>query len=175
MRRFTVMAALAALVFTSMAAMDASAEGVPTITSPTAYEHVLSDVLTLSAVGVDDDARWALRKSDKGEDPTCIAQTDVAGNVRGFTDEATIDDGKFLFTISRSAEELEDGAYCFSVNQGISGDGSSERDIVFFYLSQPESKDACKNGGWETNFPPDTYRNQGQCVSFFASGGKSAK
>ena len=169
------MAALAALVFTSMAAMEASGEAGPTITSPTAGEHVLSDVLTLSATGVDDDARWALRKSAEEDDPTCIASTDVAGNVRGFTDEATIDDGEFLFTISRSEEGLADGAYCFAVNQGAAGDGSFERDIVFFYLSQPESKDACKDGGWETNFPADTFRNQGQCVSFFASGGRSAK
>lgn len=31
----------------------------------------------------------------------------------------------------------------------------------------------CKNGGWETNFPVDTFRNQGDCVSFYASNGKT--
>jgi len=34
--------------------------------------------------------------------------------------------------------------------------------------------DQCKNGGWK-NFPspPGPFKNQGQCVSYFASGGKN--
>jgi hypothetical protein len=35
------------------------------------------------------------------------------------------------------------------------------------------TKDACKNGGWQTNFPAGTFKNQGDCVSFFATGGKN--
>jgi hypothetical protein len=35
----------------------------------------------------------------------------------------------------------------------------------------PTSKDQCKNGGWK-NFGT-MFKNQGQCVSFVASGGKS--
>ena len=31
------------------------------------------------------------------------------------------------------------------------------------------TKDQCKNGGWETL----GFRNQGQCVSYFASGGRA--
>jgi hypothetical protein len=31
------------------------------------------------------------------------------------------------------------------------------------------SKDQCKNGGWQNL----GFKNQGQCVSFFASGGKA--
>jgi hypothetical protein len=34
----------------------------------------------------------------------------------------------------------------------------------------PASKDQCKNGGWK-NFPG--FKNQGQCVSFVAMGGKN--
>jgi hypothetical protein len=34
----------------------------------------------------------------------------------------------------------------------------------------PTSKDQCKNGGWK-NF--SQFMNQGGCVSFVASGGKS--
>src|SRR5215204_5279872 len=36
-----------------------------------------------------------------------------------------------------------------------------------------ESKDSCKDGGWE-NFTgaPGPFRNQGQCVSYFARGGQ---
>ena len=33
----------------------------------------------------------------------------------------------------------------------------------------PTTKDQCKNGGWR-NFPG--FKNQGQCVSFVATGGK---
>jgi hypothetical protein len=33
----------------------------------------------------------------------------------------------------------------------------------------PTSKDQCKNGGWR-NFPD--FKNEGQCVSFVATGGK---
>jgi hypothetical protein len=35
----------------------------------------------------------------------------------------------------------------------------------------PTSKDQCKNGGWR-NFG-DTFKNQGDCVSFVATGGKN--
>ena len=31
----------------------------------------------------------------------------------------------------------------------------------------------CKSGGWATNFPVDTFTNQGDCVSFYASDGKT--
>ena len=46
------------------------------------------------------------------------------------------------------------------------------RDFVFFAVAEEElTKDSCKDGGWEEL----GYRNQGQCVSYFASDGKSAK
>jgi hypothetical protein len=34
----------------------------------------------------------------------------------------------------------------------------------------PTSKDQCENGGWR-NFP--VFKNQGDCVSFVATGGKN--
>lgn len=36
------------------------------------------------------------------------------------------------------------------------------------------SKDQCKNGGW-ANFATPRFKNQGQCVSYIASGGKNIK
>ena len=36
----------------------------------------------------------------------------------------------------------------------------------------PTSKDQCKDGGWR-NFPG--FKNQGQCVSFVATGGKKQR
>lgn len=38
----------------------------------------------------------------------------------------------------------------------------------------PTSKDECKNGGWQSFDGDYTFRNQGDCVSFVASGGKKA-
>ena len=176
-RTLTVMAALAALVFSAMAASHVGEDGQPTITSPTAGEHILSTVVQLSGVDVDEDVRWAVRASSADDDPTCIAETDVAGNVRGLDDAADIDeDGNFSATLDRDALDLADGEYCFSLNQGEPGTPSTERAFVFFYLSTPDSKDACKNGGWEDfTDEPGPFRNQGQCVSYFASDGKSAK
>ena len=34
------------------------------------------------------------------------------------------------------------------------------------------AKDQCKNGGWQ-NFTSPAFKNQGDCVSFFATGGKN--
>jgi hypothetical protein len=38
--------------------------------------------------------------------------------------------------------------------------------------SGPTSKDQCKNGGWKT-FTDPSFKNQGDCVSFVATGGKN--
>ena len=35
----------------------------------------------------------------------------------------------------------------------------------------PTTKDQCKNGGWQS-FNSPAFKNQGQCVSFVATGGK---
>jgi hypothetical protein len=43
------------------------------------------------------------------------------------------------------------------------------------YTFEPEpTKDACKKGGWQDfTSSPGPFKNQGDCVSFFASGGKN--
>lgn len=40
------------------------------------------------------------------------------------------------------------------------------------HVAPPTDTDQCKNGGWQT-FTDPSFRNQGECVSFVASGGKS--
>lgn len=38
-----------------------------------------------------------------------------------------------------------------------------------------ESKDSCKDGGWQTfTSSPGPFKNQGDCVSFFATGGRNS-
>jgi hypothetical protein len=39
-------------------------------------------------------------------------------------------------------------------------------------IGPPTSRDACKNGGWET-FNAPAFKNQGDCVSYLATGGKN--
>ena len=50
-------------------------------------------------------------------------------------------------------------------------DNTQINDTTYTY--EPNSKDDCKDGGWQ-NFTsaPGPFKNQGQCVSYFASNGK---
>ena len=42
------------------------------------------------------------------------------------------------------------------------------------YTFEAETKDSCKKGGWQHfTSSPGPFKNQGDCVSFFASGGKN--
>ncbi|MDX6371656.1 MAG: hypothetical protein QOD98_644 [Nocardioidaceae bacterium] len=66
-------------------------------------------------------------------------------------------------------------AFGFSLGSGVKGDGVI--DAINFngtrYTFAADvvltSKDQCKNGGWATSTMP-VYKNQGDCVSHFASG-----
>jgi hypothetical protein len=69
-------------------------------------------------------------------------------------------------------------AFGFSLGSGVQGDWTITsidfagthytfaRDVVL------TDKDQCKNGGWATSYP-QTYKNQGDCVSSFAGKGKN--
>ncbi|MBZ5583614.1 MAG: hypothetical protein LAQ30_15675 [Acidobacteriia bacterium] len=40
---------------------------------------------------------------------------------------------------------------------------------------EPTTSGACKDGGWKTfSFAPGPFKNQGDCVSYFATGGRNA-
>ncbi len=43
---------------------------------------------------------------------------------------------------------------------------------VYDFQLAPTSKDQCKNGGWQ-NYTNPTFKNQGDCVSYVATGGKN--
>jgi hypothetical protein len=54
---------------------------------------------------------------------------------------------------------------------GFSGDGNSgTQELVVTCGALPTQKDQCKNGGWNTY---GVFKNQGDCVSFVATGGKN--
>jgi len=64
-------------------------------------------------------------------------------------------------------------------NQTVLADNTQINDNTYTYEPAPTpapTKDSCKNGGWKTmkDANENFYKNQGNCVSFFASNGKSA-
>jgi hypothetical protein len=52
-----------------------------------------------------------------------------------------------------------------------SPEGGLPNDQLYTLKTVLGSKEACKNGGWATSEAP-AFKNQGQCVSYFASNGK---
>ena len=66
-------------------------------------------------------------------------------------------------------------AYGFSLGSGVLGDGvinsMTVGDTTYTFTEHTvlASKDDCKKGGWETSTMP-VFKNQGDCVSFFAAG-----
>jgi len=67
----------------------------------------------------------------------------------------------------------------FGVNVGTFNPSYDvESDLVDFdgtvynFQIAPTSADECKNGGWQ-NYSNPTFKNQGDCVSFVATGGKN--
>ena len=65
-------------------------------------------------------------------------------------------------------------AFGFSLGSGVKGDGVlnainfAGTEYTFGTQTVLSGKDNCKNGGWETSTSP-VFKNQGDCVNFFAS------
>jgi hypothetical protein len=59
-------------------------------------------------------------------------------------------------------------------NNGLHGavDGLSLLGTTYDFEARVLTKDDCKDGGWQTFTDPE-FRNQGDCVSYFATGGSS--
>lgn len=53
---------------------------------------------------------------------------------------------------------------------GLNKDGGFDLQLAFVGPSVSLDKDSCKNGGWTSL---GVFRNQGDCVSYFATGGKN--
>ena len=59
----------------------------------------------------------------------------------------------------------------------MSTDPSEPAEVVITYTTVPTSKDQCKHGGWH-NFTDNSgtpFKNQGDCVSYVATGGKEQR
>jgi hypothetical protein len=84
--------------------------------------------------------------------------------------------GNFTCTLDQIVAAYPNArALTFAVNQGSGNpglyaavDGLTIGGNTYDFGTAVPTKDDCKNGGWATRFPSGTYRNQGECVSFFA-------
>lgn len=65
---------------------------------------------------------------------------------------------------------VADGSWFFNATQTVVVDNVQINDTTYTF----ESAASCKDGGWE-NFTslPGPFKNQGDCVSYFATGGKN--
>jgi len=52
-------------------------------------------------------------------------------------------------------------------------DGLTIGSKTFDFQPRVSTAAYCKDGAWATNFAADTFKNQGDCVSFYASNGKT--
>jgi hypothetical protein len=77
----------------------------------------------------------------------------------------------FPVSLSTISDHSSDGRFSYSLQLYQYGGltQSLERESVV-RPSGPASKDQCKNGGWRTY---GVFKNQGDCVSFVATGGKN--
>lgn len=104
--------------------------------------------------------KWAVRT---GNCATATSAGTVAGNVDGRNDPSSVSNGVF----SASVSNLADGNYCFvfNVNNG------AVRDLHNFSLAPAQTKEQCKDGGWEVS----GFKNQGECVSSFQANSNAGK
>ncbi|SET99329.1 hypothetical protein [Geodermatophilus poikilotrophus] len=85
----------------------------------------------------------------------------------GSADHGTLADWDTAFPSARVI------AFGFSLGSGVEGDGVLDAinfagvRYTFAEHTVLTGKDACKGGGWATSTKPE-FRNQGQCVSYFA-------
>ena len=79
---------------------------------------------------------------------------------------------QFSWTISRSRGNTPGRRPWTSGSPPTTWKGQATEDMTFktYVVALPTSKHQCKDGGWK-NFGT-TFKNQGQCVRFVATGGK---
>jgi hypothetical protein len=63
-------------------------------------------------------------------------------------------------------------AYWANGTQTVQIDNTQINDQTFDYEVVP-TKDTCKNNGWKTMTNPGPFKNQGDCVSYFATKGRN--
>jgi hypothetical protein len=115
---------------------------------------------------------------------TCLS---VTGNTATIAGRLAPNSSNWLFVLVTVVDNSPGGVDTFAATVGIgtafTSDPGCSRPVplvgaplvtgdIVVHDAQPfpTSKDQCKNGGWRTY---GVFKNQGDCVSFVASGGKS--
>jgi PKD repeat protein len=125
----------------------------------------LDDVLELWPIDVGWDHFAVNNLSYHGKDLTVVWDRDDhygAAVPDGFSAYL---DGRHVLTLSDLAHVTWDA----ETGEATVLDGS-DAEILFSLPSQPSDRNECKNGGWRTFWNP-SFRNQGRCVAWVASGG----
>lgn len=88
-----------------------------------------------------------------------------------FYDTFAAADVKYGSVTVTGIQLVADAGWAFpSTGQTVQIDNTQINNTLYTY--EPDSKDDCKNGGWQNfTFAPGPFKNQGQCVSHFASDG----
>jgi hypothetical protein len=148
-----------------------------------------------SGEGATGSARWSRRVSQLflsfGGPVSCLAvngntaiigSLEIAGSNAATTVFRVVDGGAgagqdsieaataFVFGGSLPSPNCSQFPPSFPTNFLISGDNDGGDIVVHDAQPLPNTKDQCKNGGWR-HFPG--FKNQGDCVSFVATGGKN--
>jgi hypothetical protein len=97
---------------------------------------------------------------DYSNTPETYAQVEATYGSQALTDVAIIEDGGWSQPSAYQQQVLIQ-------NWNVNG-------TVFFSVHPPSSKDQCKNGGWSnyTDANGTPFKNQGDCVSYVATGGR---
>jgi Tol biopolymer transport system component len=98
-------------------------------------------------------------------------QTNTTSRVSVDADGGDANGPSFGVSISGDGRSI---AFTSEASDLVPGDGNGFEDAFVRVVTPTAGKDQCKNGGWR-NFTgnPGPFRNQGDCVSFFARGGRN--
>ena len=133
------------------------------ITNPLNGEVVSGDVTVEGTITDDNNNLWRVVVRD-GE------TNEVVLNSGNTSDDSDVVNASYTFDSS----QLEDGEYRI-VLIGIDDSDNSGRDrVVVTVDNRADTKDECKDGGWQMGLTLEqSFRNQGDCVSYFATDGRN--
>lgn len=88
-----------------------------------------------------------------------------------FYDTFASADAKYGTMLVTGIQLVVDAGWAFPAGQVVQIDNTQINSSTYSY--EPDSMDDCKDGGWQNfTFAPGPFKNQGQCVSYFASDGR---
>jgi len=171
--------------------------GLFTIGSAVAMETASADSVSCSQYNVA--GTWNVTQSNIPNDPFTFNLTQSGQNVGGtasYTDNNVTTTGTVAGTVQGNAfdvvitwSQTSAGHYTATVSpnamtNGVTTDVNVPTSSATWYAAgtttcntQPTTKEQCKNGGWASSNLVDAtgnpFKNQGDCVSFVASRGKS--